>query len=465
MSTAICVLVSVATFMELLDTTILNTAIPTMAADLGVEVLTMKAAVTAYLVALSIFIPVSGWVAEVLGSRNTIVAAILTFTAGSLLCGLSRSLAVLVLCRVVQGAGAALMTPVARLVLVSLVPKDDLQRVASMMAVPAVLGPLLGPLVGGYIVTRFHWSFVFFINVPVGLAASLAIWLLMKNERSERAPRFHLAGFFLAGAGLALFNFAAESHDDPRFSGAFIVATGIAGVVLLSLLVAVCLRADDPVLDFRLFRVPTFRWGVLLTLFGWMAGAGLPLLMAIVLQVVCGLSPLQAALTTFWGAVASLVSKPFLGPALRRWGYHAVLVSYPAVLALVLAGLCFVTARTPPAAVAVLFFTWGIGWGIHMNMTGVVPYLETRGTSQGARATALAATAGQVAMSLGVSFAITVFDLALERNGIVDLTTTSDKALAMGAFHVATVTLLGACLLLAVSNSRFRDPAPVPTGG
>ena len=200
-------LVAVAFFMESLDTTILNTAVPSIAAALNVAPLSMKAVLSSYTLSLAVFIPVSGWMANRFGTRRVFSTAIGLFTLGSLLCGLSRNIHLLVLFRVLQGCGGAMMLPVGRLTMVRTFPKLELVRAMSFVAIPGLVGPMVGPVVGGLIIGWFHWSVIFFVNIPIGIAGLYLVYTHLPDYRAAKTPPLDIEGLILFGAGVALLSY------------------------------------------------------------------------------------------------------------------------------------------------------------------------------------------------------------------------------------------------------------------
>src|SRR6202163_3823677 len=203
-------LIAVAFFMESLDTTILNTGVPTIAAALRVAPLSMKSVLASYTLSLAVFIPVSGWMADRFGPRRVFASAIGIFTLGSFLCGISSNIHVLVACRILQGCGGSMMVPVGRLTLVRTFAKSELIRAMSFVAIPALIGPMLGPIAGGLIVAYLHWSFVFFVNIPIGLIGLYLVYIHLPDYREERTDPLDVTGLILFGAGIALLSYVLE---------------------------------------------------------------------------------------------------------------------------------------------------------------------------------------------------------------------------------------------------------------
>src|ERR1700684_1395499 len=203
-------LVAVAFFMESLDTTILNTAVPVISKALGVTVLSMKSVLASYTLSLAVFIPISGWMADRFGTRRVFASAIGLFTLGSFLCGLTSNIPLLVACRILQGLGGAMMVPVGRLTLVRTFPKSELVRAMSFVAIPGLIGPMLGPLAGGLIVAYFRWRSIFFLNIPIGIAGLILVYLRLPDYRAESVKPLDLLGLILFGSGIGLLSYVLE---------------------------------------------------------------------------------------------------------------------------------------------------------------------------------------------------------------------------------------------------------------
>ncbi len=255
-------LVAVAFFMESLDTTILNTAVPTMAAALHVAPLSMKSVLTSYTLSLAVFIPISGWVADRFGTRRVFAAAIGVFTLGSLCCGLCSNIHLLVASRVLQGCGGALMVPVGRLTLVRAFPRSELVRAMSFVAIPGLIGPLVGPLAGGLIVGYLHWRLIFFVNLPIGLLGLYLVYLHLPDYRAETSDPLDFVGLVLFGSGVALLSYVLEIFGEHTLSGPEMI-----GLLAISLLLLAAYwyhgsHLERPLLRLTLFKIRTFRTAV-----------------------------------------------------------------------------------------------------------------------------------------------------------------------------------------------------------
>jgi EmrB/QacA subfamily drug resistance transporter len=320
-------IVACALFMENLDSTALSTALPAIAASLGESPLTLSLAITSYLFSLAAFIPISGWVADRFGARRVFRLAIAVFVLGSILCGLSTSIWHLVLARTLQGMGGAMMVPVGRLVLLRSVAKSDLVRAMAWLTMPALLGPMLGPPLGGFLTTYLSWHWIFWINVPIGVLGIVLVSLFIPNVREERPPRLDLLGFSLSAVGLLglVFGFETIGRDLVPWSTALLLlAVGAVGIALYVLHAA---RTPHPVIDLALLGIPTFRASILGgSLFRIGIGA-MPFLLPLMLQAGFGLSAFRSGLLTFAAAAGAMAMKLTAVPILKQFGFKRVLIA------------------------------------------------------------------------------------------------------------------------------------------
>ena len=317
--------VAFAFLMEQLDSTIITTAIPDMAMELHVTPLSMNLAITSYILSLAVFIPVSSWFADRFGTRRVFAGALALFTIGSGLCGLSSSLPVLVLMRVIQGFGGAMMTPVGRLILLRSFPRSELVTAMTYMVVPAVVGPTIGPLLGGLLTTYASWRWLFYVNVPFGLAGIAFCLRFIGDTRMAEPPRFDLPGFLLCGAGLALLQFGLENVGRPMLPRYGVVLLFAAGAGCLAIFALHALRTSEPALDLRLFKIRTLRVS---SLGGGVSRVGInavPFMLPLMLQLGFGLSPVQSGSLTFVTSLGTLAVRPISATLLRRLGFRNLL--------------------------------------------------------------------------------------------------------------------------------------------
>src|SRR6202140_1145296 len=255
-------LVAVAFFMESLDTTILNTAVPTISEALKVAPLSMKAVLASYTLSLAVFIPISGWMADRFGTRRVFASAIGLFTLGSFLCGISSNIHILVACRILQGCGGAMMVPVGRLTLVQTFAKSELIRAMSFVAIPGLVGPMLGPIAGGLIVGYFHWRVIFFVNVPVGLIGLYMVYLHLPDYREEHTNPLDVTGLLLFGSGIGLLSYVLEVFGEHTLSRHEILGMLAVSALLLGSYGFRATRTKFPLLRLSLFSIRTFRASV-----------------------------------------------------------------------------------------------------------------------------------------------------------------------------------------------------------
>jgi EmrB/QacA subfamily drug resistance transporter len=284
-------LVAVAFFMESLDTTILNTAVPAVAEALKVAPLSMKAVLASYTLSLAVFIPISGWMADRFGTRRVFASAIGLFTFGSFLCGISTNIHVLVACRILQGCGGAMMVPVGRLTIVRTFDRSELIRAMSFVAIPGLIGPMLGPIAGGLIVGYLHWRVIFFVNLPIGIIGLCLVYLHLPDYREKSDP-LDTVGLVLFGSGIALLSYVLEVFGEHTLSVREIL--GLLAVSIL-LLAAYGLRATKtafPLLALSLFRIRTFRTAVSGSFFTRLGIGGIPFVMPLLYQVGLGFTPI-----------------------------------------------------------------------------------------------------------------------------------------------------------------------------
>lgn len=394
-------IVATALFIENMDSTAIATSLPAMAADLAVEPVELKMALTAYLLALAVFIPVSGWVADRFGARPTFMSAIGVFLLGSLGCALSTSLEWLVLARFIQGMGGAMMVPVGRLVLLRSVAKADLVRALSWLTIPALLGPILGPLLGGLITTYSHWRFIFLINLPMG---ALGIWLAWKYIpllKGQVKP-LDWTGFVLSGAGLALAMFGLAALGRHMVGTWTAVACVAAGVAILAAYVRHARRYRHPLIDLGLLKLPTYRIGVVGgSLFRIGIGA-IPFLLPLMLQLGFGLNPLQSGAVTFTSAAGAMFMKTLAARILKRFGFRRVLVFNAVAASLMLCTYGLFRPGAPYLLMVAILLVGGCFRSLQFTSLNAIIYSEVDQARMG-QATSLAAMIQQVSLALGVT--------------------------------------------------------------
>jgi EmrB/QacA subfamily drug resistance transporter len=397
-------LVAVAFFMESLDTTILNTAVPAIAAALHVAPLSMKAVLTSYTLSLAVFIPVSGWVADRFGTRRVFASAIALFTLGSLLCGLSNSIHVLVACRVLQGCGGAMMVPVGRLTLVRTFAKSELVRAMSFVAIPSLVGPMLGPLVGGFIVSLVHWRVIFFVNLPMGLVGLFMVYRHLPDYRAEHSDPLDVVGMVLFGAGVALLSWVLEIFGEHTLGVRAMLGVLAVSLILLAAYGRHAIRAAHPLLRLGLFRIRTLRAAVGGSFLTRLGVGGMPFLLPLLYQVGLGYTPIESGLLIMPQPIAAMALKLAMPAILTRLGYRRVLLSNTVVIGVIIVLFATIGTRTPVWLIVVQAFAFGFFQSLQYTSMNTLVYADVT-EPETSMASTIASTAQQMSMSFGVATA------------------------------------------------------------
>lgn len=397
-------LVAVAFFMESLDTTILNTAVPVISQALHVTPLSMKAVLASYTLSLAIFIPISGWMADRFGTRHVFASAIGLFTLGSLLCGLAGSIHLLVAFRVLQGMGGAMMVPVGRLTLVRTFAKSELIRIMSFVSIPALVAPMLGPVAGGLIVVYFHWRVIFFLNIPIGILGLILVYQHLPNYCEDNTPPLDIIGLILFGSGIALLSYVLEVFGEHSLS-----AREISGMLAISfaLLVGYWLHAhtmQSPLLRLGLFKTRTFRAAVNGGFFTRIGIGGVPFLLPLLYQTGLGFTPIQSGLLIMPQALGAMAIKSVLRILLARIGYRGVLISNTVIIGVLLGVFSTIDARTALWLIVLLAFFYGAFTSLQYTSMNTLVYADIpeQDTSS---AGSIASTMQQMSISFGVATA------------------------------------------------------------
>jgi len=395
-------IVACALFMENMDSTVIATSLPAIAADIGTSPLTLKLAITSYLLSLAVFIPASGWTADRFGARAVFSAAIMVFMIGSIGCALSTSVTDFVIARTLQGIGGAMMTPVGRLVLLRSIDKSALVNAMAWVTIPALIGPVIGPPLGGFITTYFSWHWIFLINIPIGI---LGIWMALKYIdpiKSENPERFDLVGLMLAGIGLAGLAFGLSVAGLGLLPWPIVVALIAGGAVCMMLYLRHAKRTASPVLDFTLLNHQTLR-ASLTGGFLYRLGIGaLPFLLPLLMQIGFGLSPFRSGLVTFASAVGALGMKTLAARIIRTFGFRKITVINAVVSSFFLAACALFTPATPLLLIMIILIVGGFFRSLQFTSINTLAYAEVT-PAEMSRATTLMSVSQQLAISAGVA--------------------------------------------------------------
>ncbi len=394
--------VACALFMENLDSTVIATALPAIAADLHQDPITLKLALTSYLLSLAVFIPASGWAADRFGARLIFRGAIVVFTLGSILCGLSSTLPGFVAARIVQGMGGAMMVPVGRLVLLRSVPREELVTALTYLTVPALIGPILGPPLGGFITTYFEWRWIFWINVPIGVLGLVLASLFISDVRETETWPLDVRGFLLSGAGLSLVTFGLTVAGRGFVPPSAAILLLVAGFALIGLYVVHARKAPYPILDLGLLAIPTFRASILGGFIFRLGIGSLPFLLPLLLQIGFGMSPFQSGCLTFASAAGAMAMKPTAMPILRRFGFKRVLVVNAIVSSLFMLVYGTFTAATAPWLILVALLGGGFFRSLEFTSINAIAFADIDNRAM-SRATSFSSVMQQLSLSTGVA--------------------------------------------------------------
>jgi EmrB/QacA subfamily drug resistance transporter len=385
-----------------------------IAVDIGESPLALKLALTSYLVGLAVFIPISSWVADRFGSRTVFASAIIVFVMGSLLCAGSSTLAAFVAARFLQGAGGAMMVPVGRLVLLRAVPKSELVAALNYLTIPALLGPVTGPALGGAITLYFHWRWIFLINLPIGVLGLYLVLRHIPNVKEEKLPALDVSGFALSGIGLSALMLGLSALGGHLLPGMVTAACIVAGTLTLAGYAWHARRTAHPLIDLSLLRLPTFNNGVLAgSLFRIGIGAT-PFLLPLLLQLGFGMDPLQSGILTCATAIGAMFMKTLTTIILGRFGFRRVLVVNAAAASAAVGVFAFFTATTPHFVIFLVLLASGVLRSLQFTSLQAISFAEVTPQTM-SQASGIASMAQRLAQSLGVvigAYALQISSLA-----------------------------------------------------
>ena len=397
-------IIATALFMENMDATVISTSLPAIARDLLVDPISLKLALTSYLVSLAVFIPISGWMADRYGARRVFRSAIAVFMLGSVLCGFSRSLEGFVLARFIQGMGGAMMVPVGRLVILRTTRKEELVRALSYLTIPALLGPVIGPPLGGFISTYFHWRWIFFINIPIGILGIGLAGRFIENLKEEHLPPLDKLGFVFTGVGLSLLMLGLATEGKHMLSMELSLLVTVLGAALLLAYLWHYRRVADPLLDLSLLRLPTFHASVI---GGFLFRVGIgatPFLLPLMLQLGFAYSPFESGMLTCSTAIGAIFMKTIVARVLERFGFKKVLTWNTVLVALSLAAYGLFRSDTPHILMLLVFILGGCLRSLQFTSLNAIAFADVE-QSRMSHATSLSSVAQQLAAGFGVTVA------------------------------------------------------------
>ena len=440
-------LIAFSFFMQMLDSTIVNTAAPSIAAAFAVSPLSIKTALICYTLSLAVFIPLSSWLADRYGTRRVFWSAIAIFTASSLACGLAQNLPMLVVARVVQGFGGAMMIPVGRLVILRSFPKSEFVGAMAFATIPGLIGPAIGPFLGGLFSTYITWRMIFFVNLPFGLAG---LWMTLRYMPDYRATvhmPLDFSGFVLFGLGIGGISWALEQVIEANY-----LQTALVGLPAIALLVAYAWRSPhvaNPIVDLHLLRVPSFRIGVNGSFTTRLGVGGIYFLLTLLFQVGFGYSPVMAGLLQTPQALAMLSTRFFVASIIRHFGYRRVLIVNTMLAGLMILSFATFNADTPVWRLCVQVFVFGAVMSIQYTAVNTLGFVDLT-PAQASMGSSMSSTAQNLSISFGIAFASLLMALFLPPGA------TAQGNHYIGAFRT-TVVILGIATILS-SVVFYRVP-------
>ncbi|GGP24667.1 multidrug transporter subunit MdtD [Silvimonas amylolytica] len=447
-------IVAIAFFMQMLDGTILNTALPSMAASLNESPLRMQSVVIAYLLTVALLIPASGWIADRFGTRRVFFTAILLFSIGSLLCAESPTLAFLVASRILQGVGGALMVPVGRLVVLRAYPRSELVDVLSFVTLPGMVGPLIGPTLGGWLVEYASWHWIFLINIPVGILGCIATLKYLPDLRGPERVRFDVTGFLLFGTAMVLVSVALEGLGELHLAHARVMLLLLAGLASLAAYWLHAARHEKPIFSLTLFRTHTYAVGILGNVFARLGSGAMPFLMPLLLQVGLGFSPSRAGMTMIPTAVFAMFAKAIARRLIEHLGYRRLLSINTLLLGALIASFATVTAATPYPLLLVQLAIFGAVNSLQFTAMNTVTLIDLSegDTSSG---NSLLSVVMQLSVSLGVAAAAALLQ------GFISEYVHPAESQVLESFHytflcVGGMSVLAAAIFLQLSPDAGR---------
>lgn len=425
-------LAAISIFMQSLDGTILITSLPSIAKDMNYSPLEMQSIIVSYTLTLAIFIPLSGWLSDKFGTKKIFSFALAVFSLGSLFCAISPDLTSLIISRIIQAIGGSMMVPVARLAILYAYPKNQLLKVINFMTIPGLIGPVIGPSLGGYLSDNFSWHWIFLVNLPIGIIGLLFTQKIMPNF-TNKVGKFDLIGLLYFSLALVVFTFLLELSSVGITSFTLVLALFSISVFFAILYIKHSKKTTDPIVDLNLFKIRTLRIGLSGSLFTRLGISGIPFLLPLMLQVGFGYSASVAGLLLLPSALSNVIIKPFVVPLVQKIGYRNILISNTLILAVIIFTFSFATKETPLAYFIFLMVIYGAVNSIQMASMNTLSLsdLDNDNASSG---NSLLAIMQQLSMSFGISAAALALSFYKNRTGFIEGDTVS-------AFKYSFITL------------------------
>ncbi|WAW09669.1 multidrug transporter subunit MdtD [Oxalobacter vibrioformis] len=447
--------VAIAFFMQTLDGTILNTALPSMAASLSTHPLQMQGVVIAYMLTVALLIPVSGWLADRFGIRQVFLAAIFVFTLGSLACAMSPTLDLLIASRVLQGIGGAILVPVGRLSILRAYPRDQLVRILSFITIPGLLGPLVGPTLGGFLVNYASWHWIFLINLPVGILGVICALRYMPNiPRAGALNPFDKFGFLFFSTFMLTLTIALEGIGEHSTAYTKLVLLLVTGFVSLAVYCFYARRSENPLFSPDLFRVRNFSVGIAGNLFARLGTGAMPFLTPLLLQVSLGFTPLKAGMTMIPMTLGAMIAKSVVTPLVNHLGYRLLLSINTVFLGIMIAGFSLISKEMPYPVILLIFTVFGMINSMQFSAMNTITLLDLS-DEQASSGNSLLSVIMQLSMSMGVAIAAAILG---EFSGIRSFSATGDLASAFRSTYLCLgfMAILSALIFYHVTPSAGK---------
>lgn len=389
--------------MQTLDTTIVNTALPAIARNLNENPLNLHFVVISYALVVALLMPASGWLADRFGTRKVFVFAVVLFTLGSLCCAQSRTLDTLIASRVIQGIGGSMLLPIGRLTILRAFPHEQFLRALSFVTIPGLIGPLIGPALGGWLV-EISWQWIFLINLPVGLVAGLLSLRFLPDFRGDQKNRFDLSGYSMLAFCMISITIGLDGLAESSYRRGAVVVLILAGLASFAAYWLQAKKKEQPLFPLSLFTIHAFSIGILGNLFARIGISSIPFLLPLLLQLKLGFSPFTAGLTMIPIAVAGITSKWLIGTLISRFGYRRTLICNTLFLGLIICGFSQITTQTPYWWLLIQLLIFGAFNAAQFTVmnTFTLKDLDTNLASSG---NGLLSMVTQLSLSLGVSTA------------------------------------------------------------
>ncbi len=416
-SRLVAFVIAVSFFMQMLDSTIVVTSLPQMAGSFGVEPVTMSIGLTVYMLTMAAFIPLSGWLGSRYGARNIFLAAIAIFVVASLFCGLSSTLAQFIAARAVQGFGAALMNPIGRIIVLRNAAKCDLVNAVALITWPALIAPVIGPVLGSFITTYVSWHWNFFINIPIGLVGLALVWHFVPQQKEQDAGRLDVIGFVLSALGLTLLLAGLESFVHGTVSTGAVIVLLAAGLILSAWAVRHLYKAENPLLDLSAFSIPTFAFSTLSAgTASRLAINATPFLIPLLFQVGFGIDAIATGTYILVYFAGNLAMKTVTTPLLRRFGFRTILVVNGVIASTSIAACAVLSPTTPQPAIYALLFLAGLSRSMQFTALNTIGFADIS-PMQRSSASTLSSMLQQLSMVLGVAVAAAVLSVSQTSRG------------------------------------------------